>query len=68
MALIYCMFGGLCLCQPLSQCFRLSSYDWDFGNLMSQHHCVPTIFCRLNVVENVGRFSDDFLALIFEAI
>ena len=30
--------------------------------------CVPTIFQRNNVVENVGRFLDDFLALFFEAI
>ena len=28
----------------------------------------PTIFQRLKVVENVGRFLDDFLALFFEAI
>ena len=33
--------------------------------------CPSTIVCSknfLNVVENVGRFSDDFLALFFEAI
>ena len=31
-------------------------------NVPAPFQSVPTIFHRLNVVQNVGRFSDDFLA------
>ena len=33
-------------------------------NVPAPFQSVPTIFHRLNVVENVGRFSDDFLAFL----
>ena len=50
----------------LIKCFRLLSYDWDFGNCPSTipkcSNNFPRTYC--NVVENDGGFSDDFLTFL----
>ena len=49
----------------------VNALDFRLMTWILEIKCPSTIVCSnnfLNVVENVGRFLDDFLALFFEAI
>ena len=52
----------MCANLLLVKCFRLLPYDWDFGKCPSTipkcSNNFPKTYC--NVVENDGRFSDDY--------
>ena len=48
------------------KCFRLLSYDWDFGKCPSTIPKCSNNFSKTycNVIQNDGQLSDDFLAFL----